>query len=68
MDSTSAASVQQSVGAALQKSMFATQASMVSKILGSASGGLQQPSQADGGLRADALAGQGIGTRLDVVA
>ena len=68
MDVTNTANVQQAFGLAIQKNALETQANMVSKLLEGASGGLQQPSQAEAGLRVDALADRGIGTRLDVVA
>ena len=68
MDVTNSANVQQAFGLAIQKSALETQANMVSKILEGASAGLRQPTQAEVGLRVDALADHGIGTRLDVIA
>jgi len=68
MDMTNTANVQQTFGLAIQKSALETQANMVSKLFEGASVGLQQPSQAEAGLRVDALADRGIGTRLDLVA
>jgi len=68
MDVSNTANVQQAFGLAIQKSALETQANMVSKLFEGATVGLQQPSQAEVGLRIDALADRGIGTRLAVVA
>ena len=68
MDGISGADTQQAFGLAIQKSALETQANLVSKIMEGASAGMQQPSQPQVGLRADALGERGLGTRLDVVA
>jgi len=68
MDGINGADTQQLVGLAVQKSALNTQASMVSKLMEGASAGMQQPSQPEVGLRADALGARGIGTKLSVIA
>ena len=68
MDVTNSANVQEAFGLAIQKSALETQANAVSKLLEGASAGVPSPSQAEVGLRIDALADRGIGTRLAVVA
>jgi hypothetical protein len=68
MDGINGADTQQLVGLAIQKSALDTQASLVSKLMESASAGMQQLSQPEVGLRVDALGDRGIGTRLSVVA
>ncbi|MDR0239051.1 MAG: hypothetical protein LBI88_02320 [Deltaproteobacteria bacterium] len=68
MEGISGASTQQVFGLAMQKSALETQANLVSKLMEGASAGMQQASQPQAGLRADALGDRGIGTRLSVVA
>ena len=68
MDGVNTTDTQQAFGLAIQKSALETQANMVSKLMEGASAGMQQPSQAEVGLRMDALGDRGIGTRLSVVA
>ena len=68
MDVTNTANVQEAFGLAIHKSALESQANMVSKLFEGVPAGLQQPPQAEVGLRIDALADRGIGTRLAVVA
>ena len=68
MDGVNGADTQQAFGLAIQKSALETQANMVSKLMEGAAVGMQQPSQQEVGLRADALGERGIGMRLSVVA
>ena len=58
----------QLVGLAVQSSALSTQANMVGKLMEGASAGMQQPPNAESGLRVDAMGDRGIGTRLDIVA
>ncbi len=66
MDGISGANTQQLVGLAIQKSALDTQASMVSKLMEGAGAGMQQPSQAQVGLRMDAMGDRGIGANLNI--
>ena len=66
MDGINGASTQQVFGLAIQKSALETQANLVSKIMEGAS--MQQSSQTEGGLRAEALIERGLGARISIVA
>ena len=66
MDGINGASTQQAFGLAIQKSALETQANLVSKIMEGAS--MQQPSQPEVGLRAEALSERGLGARLSIIA
>jgi hypothetical protein len=66
MDGIKGMDTQQAFGVAMQRSALDTQASLVGKLMESASAGMLQSAQ-QAGLRAEALGERGIGTQLDVV-